>query len=202
LVLALFFALTIIPQLAELYLSAERGSFLGTKLKKSLDLAELFVSLFGISACLLIPQRPAVFYDGSPVDGLRSVTAWSRYTYAWALPLLALSKTGRRQEFEDLALLSVQQRAGYLYEVFIAASYPGHLIMQLIRYHAWAFTVQWLLTIADGIFSLGPQLAMFQLLKILEARDAGVPVGDIATFWVIALGVTQVLGGFFMNRMW
>jgi hypothetical protein len=200
--LSVIFVLSFLPQLFELYVSAERGSFSGTRLKAYLDIAELAIAAIGAGVCILVPQRPAVFHHGQPVDGYNTAHAWSSSTYGWVLPLMALSRDGKKQDFDDLPVLIEPQRAGYLYEKFLEASYTGHLAMQLVRYHAWGIAYQWGLTVGDGLCSLGPQLSMFQLLRILEARDAGVPVIYTAAFWVVALGVTQLISGYFSNRLW
>lgn len=54
--------------------------------------ADLALSVTLAFACLAIPRRPDVFYNGNPVDAMYTTSAWNLATFSWVAELLALAR--------------------------------------------------------------------------------------------------------------
>ena len=54
----------------------------------------------------------------------------------------------------------------------------------------------------DSLFMIAPQYVMYNLLRLLEARDAGHNIAAEGRFWVLTLGVVIIVDGFINNWMW
>ena len=76
------------------------------------------------------------------------------------------------------------------------------MLKQLLLVFLPALTEQYIFTVIDSLFMVAPQFAMYQLLRLLEARDAGADITAQASFWVIGLGVFIIAAAFFNNWMW
>jgi hypothetical protein len=178
---------------SEFYLSIDR----------TLVLTDAIISLAGFLTCINFPRRPDVVHDGRPVDKGLSVSAFMRYTWSWPADLLALSKSGKELENDDMPVLDHYTRAKELFEVFNARYQEGSSIMRVLPMcHLRALLTQNLLSAIDAIFMVAPQFAMYNLLRLLEARDGGANITIPAIFWVLALATFILTGGFFNNWMW
>jgi hypothetical protein len=68
--------------------------------------------------------------------------------------------------------------------------------------HAFGMAWNWIYQLLNSISEMAPQYVMFELLKVLQRRDNGQEVTQVAIIWVIALGVSQLVGAFTNGRMW
>jgi hypothetical protein len=178
---------------SEFYLSVDR----------TLVLTNAVISLGGFLTCINFPRRPHVFHNGRPVDAGLSVSAFMRYTWSWPSGLLALSKSGKELEYDDMPTLDHYTRAKDLFEAFSARYKEGSSILKVLPMcHLQSLITQHVLTAVDALFMVGPQFAMYNLLRLLEARDAGANITLPAIFWVLALASFILTGGFFNNWMW
>jgi hypothetical protein len=178
---------------SEFYLSVDR----------TLVLVNAILSLGGFLTCINFPRRPEVFHHGRAVDGGLSVSAFMRYTWSWPGDLLALSKSGKELEYDDMQTLDHYTRAQDLFTSFTARQQGQPSILKILPMcHLRSLISQNLLTALDALFMVAPQFAMYHLLRLLEARDAGANISLPAMFWVLALGISIMVGGFLNNWMW
>ncbi|KAK8437180.1 ABC bile acid transporter [Phyllosticta citricarpa] len=159
-----------------------------------LSIARVALALLGLILCTLLPRRPHVEHKGRPVDTARSSSAYSRHTYGWLTPLLSFAS---KQGF-----LNHHARSRDLHDAFVASKYTGRLWKNVIRAHMPAFTMQYIIAATSGITFMAPQFAMYRLLQLLEARDAGANVTVAASLWVVGLGVAVLVDNHIDNWRW
>ncbi|KAB2571771.1 ATP-dependent bile acid permease [Lasiodiplodia theobromae] len=178
--------------------------------KLGLVITRACVALAGFLICTLYPRRPDVTYDGRLVDGQRTASAFSRYTYTWLSPLLAFASKKGVLHQDDLPKLDATTRSRDLHDDFVArisssssSSSPAvPLWRKLIRAHSHGLAMQYGLTTLDSVLIVAPQAAMFRLLKLLEERANGADVTVEASLWVLGLGAGIVVQNFFENWRW
>lgn len=146
-----------------------------------------------ILSSLTVPRRPDVFYNGKKVDGMRTVSLFSRYTFSWAGRLLGIAYKKGRLEEEDLPTLDSRRRAHELQKAFNQIKESPKLYYQIFLAHWRAVVIQWLLSVAVAFFTFIPQFIMFKVLKLLEKRSAGVDIGREAWLWIVCLGLTKIV---------
>jgi hypothetical protein len=152
--------------------------------------AAALVTLF---AYVSLPRRPDVFNkDGRIVDRQFTVSAISRYTFAWCGPLLKSAALKRRLEIDDLPALDELTTSNNLQRRFHAMKKKGKLWKLVFWCHAAPFIRQWLLTLFVSIMGFVPQFCMYRMLQLLEKRVLGDFVDIEAWWWVAGLGVGQV----------
>lgn len=155
-----------------------------------------------IMASLAVPRRPDVFYKGSKVDEMRSVSLYSRYTFSWANSLLRMAfKTGRLEE-KDLPVLDSRRRAQELQKSFNQIKESPKLYYQLFLAHWRAMAMQWGLSLIVAFIAFAPQFIMFKILKLLEKRSSGVDIGYEAWGWLILMGLIKVLEALFQSYLY
>ena len=158
-----------------------------------LGAAQFAMGLLSLSACISLPRRPVVFIgNGRPVDAQFTTSAYSRYTWGWCLPILKLASR-KTFEMEDLPRPDHFTRAQNLQESLNYWNRPGKLFKLLLTTHYVAITNQVVLTVLESSFGFAPQLAMYNLLRLLELRKNGEDIGLKAWVWVFALGLGLVI---------
>ncbi|KAL1645245.1 hypothetical protein SLS58_003952 [Diplodia intermedia] len=179
--------------------------------KLGLAITRVCLALAGFLVCTLYPRRPEVTYNGRRVDAQRTTSAFSRYTYSWLSPLLSFASKKGLLHQDDLPSLDATSRSRDLHDDFIAriASSPSTspsatpLWRKVMRAHAPALSMQYVLTTLDSVLIVAPQAAMFRLLKLLEQRaNDGANVTVEASLWVLGLGAGIVVQNFFENWRW
>jgi hypothetical protein len=173
-----------------------------TKVQNYLEGSKLALALCGFTICASYPRRPDVFLDGRPVDGVLTVSAWSRFTYEWKSKLMAKAGKGEKLEFNDLSILDHNIRSGYLYKRYESIKTKGSFVTTVLKCHLPSIAVQYGYTTADSIFNLAPQVALYKLLQLLQQRDDGADITKLGSFWIVVLFIVQILGAFFFGRMW
>lgn len=63
---------------------------------------ESCLAIIAFAACLALPRRPDVYYEGKIVDRQWGLPAFHRYTYSWAAPLLKAGAAGKALAISDL----------------------------------------------------------------------------------------------------
>lgn len=163
-----------------------QGGFLSSAtfwLRISQLIFTLLVSLSAVS----FPRRPHVTYNKHPVDGMFSVSALDRYTFAWVGGILALASGKGRLELEDLPKMDHYTRSKDLSEAWEERKHTKALWIEIFLAHKSPFVIQWTLTVFQAFGNFAPQFVTFQLLKILEERRPGDEVPLEAWMWVATL---------------
>ncbi|OGM47756.1 hypothetical protein ABOM_003274 [Aspergillus bombycis] len=110
----------------------------------------------------LIPRRPDVFYKGIMVDRQFTTSLLGWVSFSWIDPVLRESEHSKCLTIDDLPELDNSTR-GETYTMVI--------------------------TILLSFLSFGPQIALWQILKLLEARESG-QNADMLCVPVIGLGLS------------
>jgi ABC-type multidrug transport system fused ATPase/permease subunit len=142
---------------------------------------------------ILLPRRPHIFLDGRPVDKEYTVTALGRYTFVWASSILNYAVRNRTLSLTDLPVLRSARRADQLRTKFEKALGSRKIWKGLVIAHWRSLGFQLLLTGIIGILSFGPQMSLFKILSVLEARGKETWQPWQAWFWVLALGGLMLL---------
>lgn len=125
------------------------------------------------------------------MDGQYTACAFTSYTFGFAGELLALARNKISLDLEDLPKLHLWGRSSYLLQHFGAMTKKQDRLWKSIvftHYPELLFQTAW--AIMQSTLQFAPQLAMYQLLKLLEQRRKGAPAGSTAWVLVIALGVS------------
>ncbi|KAH7417399.1 hypothetical protein BKA64DRAFT_592048 [Cadophora sp. MPI-SDFR-AT-0126] len=161
-------------------------------------LVQIVSALVIIIAFGLIDLRPDVFNPtGKVVERQLASSFWTRYSYNWSSDLLDLAAT-KLIELDDLPAMDAHVRASDVKTAFqsIILKPSVSLWLRIFWAYRWQITFQWLLVIASSISDVGPPLAMFQLLRYLEARTDVTPIDPNAWLCVAALLAATLLETF------
>jgi hypothetical protein len=149
----------------------------GSAEQLGLRIAQLVLVVLGALSSISLPRRPEVFYEGKPVDGMFTVSALGRYNFTWVAPLLAMSRKKNRLELEDLPIMDHRTRSKDLSEAWASKEHKRALWIEVFLAHKGSFMAQWFLTLLQAFGNFAPQFVIFHILKILEKRTRGRPVG-------------------------
>jgi ABC-type multidrug transport system fused ATPase/permease subunit len=169
---------------------------------KYLEIAKLVLPYIAAAVCLSFPRRPDVFKDGRAVDELQTANAWSRLTYEWILPALIKAKGGEKLGLDDLKTLESSLRASELFKVYNSLKPGWSLFLKILSSHQRALLYTQLYTVMDAILNLAPQIALYQLLTLLQRRDEGASILELGAFWVVVLAALQIASAVVFGRMW
>jgi ABC-type multidrug transport system fused ATPase/permease subunit len=169
---------------------------------KYLELAELLIPYIAAAICLSIPRRPNVFKDGRAVDEFQATNGWYRMTYEWILPQMVKAKSVKKLDLDDLKTLESSLRADNLFNVYNSLPPGWSLFWKIITSHKQGILYAHLYTVMEAGLNLAPQIALYQLLKLLQRRDEGASVLELGIFWVVALAIFQVISAAAASRMW
>ena len=158
----------------------------------ALRCSQLAFTVFAGFAGVSLPRRPHVYIDGAAVDGMYTVSALGRYSFAWVAPLLQLSRKNNRLDLADLPKMDHYTRSKDLSLAWACKEHPRKLWLEVFIAHKWPFIIQWFLTLLQAFGNFAPQFVTYHILKILEARTPGTPVSSEAWIWVITLTITSI----------
>ncbi|KAF2141055.1 uncharacterized protein K452DRAFT_351715 [Aplosporella prunicola CBS 121167] len=179
------------------------NGFIGQdRVNLGLSIAEVALAVVGFFLCASFPRRPDVFLNGRPVDRQKSASALSRYSYSWLTPLLSFASKRQVLRQDDIPKLDSARRARDLHDAYVSKNYTGRLWKSVIKAHAPALVLQYILGTLESLLIVVPQIAMFHLLKLLEARQQGANVTLEASLWVVGLGIGILIQNFFENWRW
>lgn len=153
---------------------------------------QLVLTLFCAFSGLSLRRRPDIFKDGAPVDGMYTVSALDRYSFAWVSDLLNLAHKKKRLNIEDLTKMDHHTRSRDLSEAWAEEEHPRRLWIEVVLHHKWPFIIQWILTLLQAFGNFAPQFVNFHLLRILEQRIPGQPVSKEAWVWVFIMTVATI----------
>ena len=161
---------------------------------------EVMVSLLATQMCLLllaiaafvsIQRRPQVYYEGRLVDSQMTASFISMLTFSWPNFLIDISQK-RKLEYEDLPFLAKIWRTESLSDRYSKARKFNKLWKTIVVNFRWAFAKQWSLTTFMSFVEFVPQIAMLNLLRILEQRDEQ-PLPGVIWLWVAILGIAMLV---------
>jgi hypothetical protein len=178
--------------------ATETGGSFGTREQVGLRVAQLVVVALAAFSSITLPRRPEVFFDGKPVDGMYTVSAFGRYSFSWVGHLLTLSRKKNRLELEDLPKMDHYTRSKDLSQAWGKTTHTRKLWIEVFLAHKWPFIIQWLLTLIQAFGNFAPQFVTFHILKLLEKREPGKSVGPEGWIWVAALTIAT-LGASFVD---
>ncbi|RAL06916.1 P-loop containing nucleoside triphosphate hydrolase protein [Aspergillus homomorphus CBS 101889] len=142
---------------------------------------------------ILLPRRPDVFHEGSLVDGELTVTALSRLSFSWATGLLNHTAKNRMLALTDLPKLRSETRADSLHRNLERAKHSRKTWKAIVVAHWTAIISTIMLTLVVSVLSIGPQIALFNILGALENRGRGDWDVMRAASWVMGLGALMLL---------
>ncbi|RAK72684.1 multidrug resistance-associated protein [Aspergillus fijiensis CBS 313.89] len=174
-----------------------RNSITDDELWLSLTTVQLASAVLRALASILLPRRPDVFHDGILIDREFSGSAFSRYSFAWASGLLNYTAKNRTLALTDLPKLRAQTRAETLHPRFEQAKQSRKTWQAIVRAHWPAILSTLLLTLLVGLLSIGPQMALLNILEALEARGSGDWDPLRATSWIVGLGSLMIIYSLF-----
>jgi ABC-type multidrug transport system fused ATPase/permease subunit len=153
---------------------------------------------------LIVPRRPNVYRGGKMVDREDSACMLSRYSFAWGDSVLKYIAENRSLGVEELPELAFWQRSENL-SWYLEKARASHktLFRALIYAHGRSLALQGLLTLISSALSIGPQLAVYAILRSLEAT--GPEPWTFLSSWqlVSALGLSMILAaGVEARVMW
>ncbi|KAB8259983.1 P-loop containing nucleoside triphosphate hydrolase protein [Aspergillus pseudonomiae] len=160
--------------------------------------AQIAIGVTIVLLSSLIPRRPDVFYKGIMVDRQFTTSLLGWVSFSWIDPVLRKSEHSQRLAISDLPELDNSTRGVTVYRVWkgMAAKYnlsaSWGLWCSIFRSHGRALLYQMALTLLLSFLSFGPQIALWHILKLLEARESG-KNADMLWVPVIGLGLS-VLG--------
>ncbi|KIV94453.1 hypothetical protein PV10_02220 [Exophiala mesophila] len=167
----------------------------------TLSLVQFISGIILSFAAFLIPRRPDVYFNDTVVDRQNTTSFLSFITFSWAAPILAYAVKHRGLDYSDLAEVPYEARSRTLRQQFDAVKKQTSLWKTLFFAHKWTFISQWTLQTITSITQFLPQVALFYILKTLEARDKGQDVGLQAWLLVIALGASNTISSWLEARL-
>lgn len=161
----------------------------------SLGVFQALIAVLVLLLSLSIQRRPSVFREGTLVDGQFSASFLSRYSFQWSYSLLDFARLKGRLDLEDLPLLHFSSCSESLRNHFqsVVVNYDLPLWKTIFVAHWSTFLQQYTLSMLQSVTQVGPQLAMYSLLRILEARPPRGSAGAAGFLRAIALGSSMIV---------
>ena len=167
-----------------------------------LGISQAVMAVLVLLLSLSIQRRPNVFREGTLVDGEFSASFLSRYSFQWSYSLLDFARLKGRLDLEDLPLLHFSSCSESLRNHFqsVLVNYNLPLWKTIFVAHWPTFLQQYTLSMLQSVTQLAPQLAMYSLLKVLEARRPQVSAGAAGFLRAIALGLSIIVSAWIETR--
>ncbi len=167
----------------------------------TLSLVQWIAAIIVMFTSLAIPRRPNVYHDGQVVDSQNTVSLFAKLTFSWPAPLLLFAVRNRGLDYADIPDVDHRSRSQTLRKGFESVGKKDKLWKSIFFAHRSAFLQQWGLQAICSITNFLPQIALYFILRTLEARDAGEKVGLKAWLLVLALGSAAVVSTWVENWM-
>ncbi|MCJ1470897.1 hypothetical protein MMC07_009545 [Pseudocyphellaria aurata] len=152
--------------------------------------------------CMLVPRRPDVFYQGKVVDLEYTVSIGSQLTFTWVSRLLHGIARKKSLNMDDLPLMPFRMRSHTLHTGFEQFRASLKVWKALVFFHRRPLIVQLVLSLLSCALSFGPQVALYWILKSLEARPLASSQDSQAWFWVAGLGTIMLLASTVDSWVW
>ncbi|KAB8277924.1 P-loop containing nucleoside triphosphate hydrolase protein [Aspergillus minisclerotigenes] len=129
----------------------------------------------------MIPRCPDVFHNGIMVDRQFTTSLLGLVSFSWVEPVLRKTEHSKHLAIDDLPELDHRTRGETR---SLLASWD--LWCSTLQSHSRALLYQMVITILLSFLSFGPQIALWQILKLLEVRESG---KNSEMLWVPVLGL-------------
>ncbi|KAI3529772.1 ABC transporter [Colletotrichum filicis] len=150
-----------------------------------LKLANLVLTLGLIVTSVTLPRRPDVYFENRIVDRLRTVPAYSRFTWGWCSGIIDLATKKKDLDASDLPKPDHWTRSEDS-----AASWKSYnfkpdssLWWSIIWAYRVPLFVQWSIAISKAFLSLAPSWITLQILETLQRRKPGEDLP--ADIWIL-----------------
>lgn len=156
----------------------------------ALSTVQFVMTLILVIANLTIPRRPDVYRNEKIVDRQNTGSFLGKITFNWPAPLLNFAAKHRGLGYDDLHDIDYQMRSKTLRERFNAVGKQSKLWKAIVLSHKSAFVQQYVFEAITCFTNFLPQVALYFILRALEARDAGEKVTFQLWSCVLVLGVS------------
>jgi ABC-type multidrug transport system fused ATPase/permease subunit len=171
-------------------------------ISRNLAAADFALCVCALAVSTTIPRRPDVYYKGKVVDGQRTVSLLSKVTFTWPGYLLGLARSKNELALHELPATDHTARAEPLHALYPRLEPHESLLGLMFKSHAKFLALQYLFTLVQAIFNIGPQIALYSLLKALEDRYAGHEPKIFPQTLAAILGVAVILQALSEGWMW
>ena len=154
-----------------------------------------------LSSSLSIKRRPDLFLQERKVDGQYTASIWGKYTFTWTWPTLAFARGNKELKLEDVPVLADRSRSQTLLKNFHESYKFSRLWTRILWFSRGGLLLTTFLISFAALLQFGPQLAMLNILTLLEARLPGQKIATEAYFWVIGLGISMTVSTFIETWM-
>lgn len=134
-----------------------------------------------------------MYWKGKLVDRQNTVSVLDKFTFSWPSPILLFAVKNKGLDYEDLPVVGHENRSRELRRRFEAVGRKDKLWKNLFWSHKWAFIQQWVFQAICSITNFLPQIALYFILRALEARDEGANVALQSWLLVLGLGASITL---------
>lgn len=159
----------------------------------TLSIVQFVAAFLLVLAHLSIPRRPDVYWNGKVVDRQNTTSVLGKFTFSWPTAILLFAAKNGGLDYDDLPEIDHEMRSQNLRKKFEVVGRKRQLWKALFWSHKWAFIQQWTFQVICSLTNFLPQIALFYILRALEARDAGENVVLRSWFLVIGLGVATTV---------
>ncbi|RAL58871.1 hypothetical protein DID88_009291 [Monilinia fructigena] len=154
-----------------------------------LFVAQIFTLLAVGIASTSIPRRPQVFYNGRLVLNEFNASFLNRFTFSSVGYLLRKAKRRNDLDMEDLPTMNYSTRSKTLSHAWTVRNTNGRLWVRLLKVYTWPLALQIILGLIHAFLAIGPQLAIYKILKAMEFRQTGKQLA----FYILAFGFATVI---------
>lgn len=144
-------------------------------------------------ACLCLPRRPDVFIKDQVVDRQYTVSALSRFTFAWPGHLVKYIIKNPSIDVHELPRMDHYTRSENLLTKFSERSPAQALWRQIFGLHYITFAKHWILTATEALLNFVPKVSMYFILHSLERKQEGENIGIDNWIWTLILAVGLIL---------
>ncbi|KAK6214962.1 ABC transporter [Colletotrichum tabaci] len=154
-----------------------------------LKIASLALTLGLVVTGVALPRRPDVYFEGKAVDRLRTVPAYTRFTWGWCSEILDLATKKKDLDASDLPKPDHWTRSKDSAAAWKSYNFDSdsNLWWSIIWAYRVPLFVQWSIAISKALLSFAPSWITLQILEALERRHPGdeLPVDVwILVFWL------------------
>jgi hypothetical protein len=172
---------------------SSRALFLYKGPKSILIAAQCLLALVRGLLFILLPRRPDIFRNSKLVDRQYTVSLLGRASFSWAYKVLKVITHNRNIELDDLPVVDNATRSVNLRARLEQVKGSHKLWKALLIIHSRTMIIQHSLAIIEAFAGFTPHVALLEILRALEAREAGSEVQWQCWAWVFALGVLMML---------
>ncbi|OHE96667.1 ABC transporter [Colletotrichum orchidophilum] len=158
-----------------------------------LKIASLALTVGLIVTSVTLPRRPDVYFEGKVVDRLRTVPAYSRFTWGWCSGIIDMATKKKDLDASDLPKPDHWTRSEDA-----AASWKSYdfkpdsnLWWSIIWAYRVPLFVQWSIAISKAFLNLAPSWITLQILETLQRRKPGEDLP--ADIWILVFWLGLVI---------